>query len=106
MRVLRNRVVAEWADRIDEIPADTAGLPVIGHVDLPGLQTDLHKFSNLVPMRGATTGDLDEMPLLAGQGVGLVRAVEPVAEVIDRMVRDAAAAIRAIAADMAWPVLH
>jgi enoyl-[acyl-carrier protein] reductase II len=106
MRVLRNRVVAEWNDRQHEIPTDPAGLPVIGHVELPGLSTDLHKFSNLVPMRGATTGDLDEMPLLAGQGVGLVRTVEPVAEVIGRMVRDAAAAIRTVAAEMSWPVLH
>lgn len=30
MRVLRNRVVAEWADRAAEIPADTSQLPVVG----------------------------------------------------------------------------
>ena len=54
---------------------------------------DLHKFDNFVPMHGATTGDLDEMPLLAGQGVGLISAVEPAGEVIARMVAQAAGAI-------------
>jgi NAD(P)H-dependent flavin oxidoreductase YrpB (nitropropane dioxygenase family) len=90
MRVLRNRVVNEWTDRADDVPSDTAALPVIGHFDLLGARMDLHKFSNFVPMHGATTGDLDEMPLLAGQGVGLIDAVEPAGEVIARMVAQAA----------------
>jgi enoyl-[acyl-carrier protein] reductase II len=104
MRVLRNRVVAEWDHRADEIPAEPGA--VIGHVDMPGLSMDLHKFSNLVPMRDATTGDLEEMPLLAGQGVGLIHAVEPVADVIDRMIREAATAIRTGAIGTSWPVLR
>jgi NAD(P)H-dependent flavin oxidoreductase YrpB (nitropropane dioxygenase family) len=89
MRVLRNRVVREWADRVAEIPADTSDLPVIGHMDLGGQQVDMHQFSNLVPMRRATTGDLEEMALLAGQGVGLVRSVAPAATVIEEMTRQA-----------------
>jgi enoyl-[acyl-carrier protein] reductase II len=44
---------------------------------------------NLVPMRGLTTGDLDEMALLPGQGVGLVDAVAPAATVIARMTAQA-----------------
>jgi NAD(P)H-dependent flavin oxidoreductase YrpB (nitropropane dioxygenase family) len=51
-----------------------------------------------VPMAGATTGDLDEMPLLAGQGVGLIDAVEPAGEVIERMAAQAAAVIGRAAA--------
>jgi enoyl-[acyl-carrier protein] reductase II len=82
MRVLRNRVVREWRDRVAEIPADTSDLPVIGHVDLGGERVDMHRFSNLVPMRELTTGDLEEMALLAGQGVGLVTAVGPAATVV------------------------
>ena len=66
---------------------------MIGHADLGGQQLELHKFANLVPMRGATTGDLDEMPLLAGQGVGLVRAVEPAATVIATMTAEAREAL-------------
>ncbi|HEY6748251.1 MAG TPA: hypothetical protein VI357_21345 [Mycobacteriales bacterium] len=33
-------------------------------------------------MRDLTTGDLEEMPLLAGQGVGLVDSVQPAAAVV------------------------
>jgi NAD(P)H-dependent flavin oxidoreductase YrpB (nitropropane dioxygenase family) len=89
MRVLRNRVVAEWADRA--APADPSSLPVIGHVDLGGQHLELHKFSNFVPMRDLTTGDLEEMPLLAGQGVGLVGSVEPAAAVVAAMTAQARA---------------
>jgi NAD(P)H-dependent flavin oxidoreductase YrpB (nitropropane dioxygenase family) len=42
----------------------------------------MRRFSNLVPMRDRTTGDLDEMALLAGQGVGLVDSVKGAASVI------------------------
>jgi enoyl-[acyl-carrier protein] reductase II len=89
MRVLRNRVVREWADRIGDIPTDTSGEPVIGRMNLMGQLVDMHRFSNLVPMRDATEGDLEEMALLAGQGVGLVTSVDPVAYVIDRMTAQA-----------------
>jgi enoyl-[acyl-carrier protein] reductase II len=93
MRVVRNRVVSQWHDRVREIPIDPQTLPVIGTFTFGGQETKLRKFSNFVPMRDATTGDLDEMPLLAGQGVGLVLDVRPAAEVIERMVAEAAAAL-------------
>jgi len=89
MRVLRNRIVRDWQDRVAEIPADTSGLPVIGHTDLGGRHLPMHRFSNLVPMRELTTGDLEEMALLAGQGVGLVGSVAPAATVIAEMTRQA-----------------
>jgi NAD(P)H-dependent flavin oxidoreductase YrpB (nitropropane dioxygenase family) len=93
MRVVRNRVVSQWHDRVNEIPIDPETLPVIGTFTFGGQQTKLRKFSNFVPMREATSGDLDEMPLLAGQGVGLVLDVRPAAEVIERMVHEAALAL-------------
>ncbi len=98
MRVVRNRVVSQWHDRVNEIPIDPDTLPVIGTFTFGGQPTKLRKFSNFVPMRDATTGDLDEMPLLAGQGVGLVLDVRPAAEVIERMVADAVTALRAVIA--------
>jgi enoyl-[acyl-carrier protein] reductase II len=73
MRVLRTRVV-------DEPP--TGDRPIIGRTVLGGQEVDVPRFSNLVPMRDVTTGDLDEMPLLAGQGVGLVDSVKSAASVI------------------------
>lgn len=93
MRVLRNRVVREWQDREDEVPTDTSGLPVIGHMDLGGERVEMHRFSFLVPMRERTTGDLEEMALLAGQGVGLVNAVQPAATVIAEMTAQARAVL-------------
>src|SRR5206468_12634872 len=98
---LRNRVVREWDARVEEIATDPSAYPVIGTFDFAGQHLELHKFSNFVPMRGATTGDFEELPLLSGQGVGLVDAVEPAAAVIGRMVAEAAAVIRATAARVA-----
>ena len=78
MRVLRNRVVQQWHDRA----TDTAERPVIGHTNLGGQQVEMRRFTNLVPMRDVTTGDFEEMPLLAGQGVGLVDSIKGAASVI------------------------
>ncbi|GAA0571162.1 enoyl-[acyl-carrier-protein] reductase FabK [Paractinoplanes ferrugineus] len=75
MRVLRNRVV-------EEKPSYPAERPIIGRTVLGGEPVDVPRFANLVPMRDVTTGDLDEMPLLAGQGVGLVDAVKSAGSVI------------------------
>jgi enoyl-[acyl-carrier protein] reductase II len=94
MRVLRNRVVREWSDRIGEIPTDTSAEPVIGRMNLMGQLVDMHRFSNLVPMRDYTTGDLEEMALLAGEGVGLVGAVEPAQDVINQMTAEAQILLR------------
>jgi NAD(P)H-dependent flavin oxidoreductase YrpB (nitropropane dioxygenase family) len=90
-RVLRNRVVTEWHDRLADIGPDQ---PVIGHTNLGGAPVEMRRFSNLVPMRGATSGDLEEMALLAGQGVGLIDTVEPAATVLEAMTARAAALLR------------
>ncbi len=82
MRVLRNRVVAES-------PAD-GDRPVIGQMMLGGEQVEMRRFSNLVPMRGATTGDFEEMALLAGQGVGIVDGVKSAGSVIADITAQAA----------------
>ncbi|MFI5906885.1 NAD(P)H-dependent flavin oxidoreductase [Dactylosporangium sp. NPDC051541] len=92
MRVLRNRVVREWAGRTTDIP--DSPLPLIGETVLGGERVPMHRFSNLVPMRDATTGDLEEMALLSGQGVGLVTELLPAAEVIARMTKEAESLLR------------
>jgi len=81
MRVLRNRAIDE--PRTDE-------RPVIGRTRLGDEVIDLPRYTNMVPMRGLTTGDMDEMPLLSGQGVGLVDAVKGAASVIADMTAQAA----------------
>lgn len=93
MRVLRNTAVRDWSDRVHEIPADTSAEPVIGRMTLLGEQVTMHRFSNLVPMRDLTVGDLDQMALPAGQGVGLVGAVQKAGAVIDGMTAEAISAL-------------
>ncbi|MBT3701617.1 MAG: nitronate monooxygenase [Alphaproteobacteria bacterium] len=89
MRVLRNKVVAEYEGREGDAPEDTSGEPVVGHTNLGGEEMDLQRFTNFAPMP-PTTGDFDEMPLLSGQGVGQIKAVEPAAQIVERMMADAA----------------
>lgn len=89
IRVLRNRVVNEWHDRQDEVPSDNSAQPVVGTMDMFGAKTELRKFTNLVPMPSAEA-DFDELPLLSGQGVGLVHSIAPMREVVEKIVGDAA----------------
>ena len=50
---------------------------------------ELRKFDRLLPIP-ETEGDWDEMPFLAGQGVGLIHDIAPAAEVVERMMAQAA----------------
>lgn len=84
MRVLRNRVVAEWDARVAEIPADNAAEPVIGRMEVWGQAQELRRFQNLAPMTSAS-GDFEELPLLCGEGVGGIHALLPAREVLERM---------------------
>lgn len=94
VRALRNRVVADWHDRVDEVPVDPEAGPVVGRMTLLGQETELHKFTNMVPMADAT-GDFDELPLLAGAGVGLVEDRPGAAEIVARLTGEAEAALSA-----------
>jgi enoyl-[acyl-carrier protein] reductase II len=89
MRVLRNGLTDAWAGRVAEVPVEMAERPVIGQTKLFGQAIDLPKFTNFIPIP-ATEGDLDEMPLLAGEGVGMIDAVEPAGVILKRMAEDAA----------------
>ena len=57
-------------------------------MDLLGQQVPLHRFTNMVPMQGAA-GSFDELPMLAGEGLGLIRDLPPAAEVVARMAAEA-----------------
>jgi enoyl-[acyl-carrier protein] reductase II len=88
MRVLRTPLVDEYHDRVAEVPKDTGGLPVVARLPFCGQTLDMHRFDAFVPAEG-TTGNPQDMPLLAGEGVGLVRSIEPAADVVQAMVRTA-----------------
>jgi NAD(P)H-dependent flavin oxidoreductase YrpB (nitropropane dioxygenase family) len=96
VRGLRNRIVAEFEGRDD--PAPYAGLdpddqPVVGTASVFGQEMPLARFTGLPPTR-ATTGDLDEMSLLAGQSSGLVDGVRPAADIVRDIAAGAEAALR------------
>lgn len=88
MRVLRNDIVREWEGRESEAPIDSSTEPVLGTMHLAGMELPLHRFSNLLPMSNAT-GNVNQMPLLSGQGVGLINNIAPAHEVIGEMMSTA-----------------
>ena len=74
-RVLRNEFVTEWTGREDALRADTAARDAL--------------------RAGIAADDPRLLPVDAGQGVGLVTAVEPVADVLDAWCRGAAGLLAA-----------
>jgi NAD(P)H-dependent flavin oxidoreductase YrpB (nitropropane dioxygenase family) len=88
MRVLRNRVVDEWTDRLSEVPTVRDNLPLIGRTRFLGQETEMRKFNVLLPTDD-TEGDWEEMPWLAGQGVGLIYDIRPAKDVVETMMADA-----------------
>jgi NAD(P)H-dependent flavin oxidoreductase YrpB (nitropropane dioxygenase family) len=95
MRVLRNRVVREWDARVADIPSDNSGEIEIGRMDVWSEPTVLRKFQNLAPMASAA-GDFEELPLLCGEGVSGVRDIASAADVLHRMVNEAAEVLAAL----------
>lgn len=92
IRVVRTALVAQWSDKVDQVVPGDENHPQVGQMDLLGQPTPLHRFSNLVPMTGAT-GNFEEMALLCGQGVDLIRDVPRAAQVVQQMTEQARAAI-------------
>lgn len=95
VRGLRNAIVREHEGRDD--PAPYAGLdpdaqPVVGTASVFGQEMPLARFMGLPPTR-ATTGDLEEMSLLAGQSSGLVAGVRSAGDIVRDVATEARAAI-------------
>ncbi|WP_438289662.1 NAD(P)H-dependent flavin oxidoreductase [Streptomyces sp. HUAS TT7] len=81
MRVQRDRVVAEWNDRLAEVPTHRDELGQVGTTVFQGEETVLRKF-NVLPPVPATKADWEEMPWLMGQGVGLVHDIRPAGDIV------------------------
>jgi enoyl-[acyl-carrier protein] reductase II len=95
MRVLANDIVREYLGRESEAPVDPTTQPLLGCMDVLGTEFPIHRFGSLVPMSTAT-GDIDQMPLLAGQGVGLINDLAGAGEIIERMMTNASARLEAL----------
>ena len=87
-RVLKNTTYRHW-DEAGRPPAGSR--PGEGEVVARHGDVEIERYAPDEPRR-ATTGDLEAMCLYAGQGVGLVTAVEPAAELVSRIAAELAAA--------------
>ncbi len=90
MRLLKNKVVSDWNDRLEDVPTDNTNSPVIGSTVMGGQEMILKKFSVLLPTPDMKA-DWEEVPFLAGQAVGLVRDILPAKVVVERMMTEAVA---------------
>jgi NAD(P)H-dependent flavin oxidoreductase YrpB (nitropropane dioxygenase family) len=92
-RVLRNRVVNQWAGREDQIPNPPPPPAVIGQTVLFPLTLrvpyTMPKFSVILPTPD-TTGDFEEMGMAAGQeSIQRIYDVKPAAQIVVEMMREA-----------------
>ena len=88
MRVVVNKIVGEWAHRENAVPSDGESQPVVGEMTMAGQRIVMHRFSSFVPL-GSAIADIEQMPICSGQGVGVIKEIEPAAVVIETMMRDA-----------------
>ena len=95
MRLLRNRVVDEWSDRLAEVPIERDELPEIGRTTFLKQDMIMRKYNVILPTPD-TSGDWEEMPWLAGQGVGLVHDIRPAAEIVEDMMGSAELILRGL----------
>ena len=98
IHVLRNRVVEKWAGREDQIPNPPPPPAVIGHTTLTpssvpgGIPYDMPKFSAMLPTPD-TNGDFEEMCMPAGEGVRVIKRLQPAAHIVAEMMEDARRAL-------------
>ena len=100
-RSIVNRVLAEWRGQEDKIPTPAPPPAVVGTARLQpwsvpgGIPYAMPKFSVIIPTRDST-GDFDEMCLLAGaESAPLIKSVRPAAEIVAEMAAQAAALVGA-----------
>ncbi|MDH2357050.1 nitronate monooxygenase family protein [Bradyrhizobium sp. SSUT112] len=84
-RTLRTPFVEHWLPDEGRGSEQRADEPQIGATKIGGRSTPLLRFMGFPPMPDAV-GDLDSMDFLAGQGVGLVNAIKPAADVVHELV--------------------
>lgn len=94
VRALRNAAVREWAGREAEaaaLPGEVVGLAAVGARQIP-----MPRFSAILPT-GATTGNLSQMCLTAGESAGNIDEVLPAAAILAAMRREAEQALYRLA---------
>jgi nitronate monooxygenase len=93
VRVLKNSVTAAAGEKLWGYHPDALPREVIARDG----ESPVHRYDTNSPLR-TTSGDLEAMALYAGDGVARVNAIRPAAEIVERMMAEAIAAIRGNAA--------
>lgn len=88
VRVLKNSLTEAAGDKLWGYDPETLPREVIGEEE----GRPVHKFDTNSPLRNMT-GDFEKMALYAGEGAGRVTAIRPAAQVIERMLAEADAAL-------------
>jgi NAD(P)H-dependent flavin oxidoreductase YrpB (nitropropane dioxygenase family) len=88
MRVIRNRVVREWAGNDTKTPPQPDPPQIIGKTILGGREYAMPKFAAILPTP-ETTGDFEEMCLAAGESAALTTAIITAQEVVQAIGNEA-----------------
>ncbi|MFB2934591.1 NAD(P)H-dependent flavin oxidoreductase [Aerosakkonemataceae cyanobacterium BLCC-F154] len=88
MRVIRNRVVKQWAGKEAEAVKFASTNEIIGSTIMDGQTIPLPKFSTMLPTP-ETTGDFEEMALTAGESSGNITELKPAGEIVKTMLNEA-----------------
>jgi NAD(P)H-dependent flavin oxidoreductase YrpB (nitropropane dioxygenase family) len=88
MRVIRNRAVHQWGDRVLAAMGHSQNQPPIGTTIVGGQTVPLPKFSIILPMPD-TTGDFEEMCLTAGESSGNISTIKPARDIVREMENEA-----------------
>jgi enoyl-[acyl-carrier protein] reductase II len=88
MKVIRNRVVREWAGQDNKTPPPPESPTPIGETVLFGDKYPMPKFSAVLPTAD-TQGDFDEMCLAAGESAGLTKNIKPAGDIVHEMMDEA-----------------
>jgi nitronate monooxygenase len=91
-RTLRTPFVEEWLGREERGQEERPDEPVVGHTRIAGREMPIHRFVGIPPNRDAT-GEIEQMDLLAGQGVGLAAEILPAADLVRKIADEARAVI-------------
>ena len=96
-RSIVNRVLKQWKGKEDQLPKPPPPAPFVGTANLMpwtvpgGVPYAMPKFSVIIPTR-TSTGDFDEMCLLAGaESSPIIDGVEPAGKIVADMAAEAAA---------------
>ena len=95
VRVLKNSETAAAGDKLWGYDPEKMPREVIGHDN----GSPIHRYDTNSPLR-ATTGNLEAMALYAGDGVARVKAIRPAAEIVESMMAETIAILRANAASI------